>query len=151
MQQAVANAATNAGLIYARFLARLAGVVNLYVARAEVRSRLTRSRRRRRLQIGRHQGKRLRLRLRVKHTVSHRARYKPATSRRGRRRTGTGTRARLKCIDRRATACRRDVRTAMSFDTKSNSLRLTALEIGTLDAPDKSLGWMEACEVPGDA
>jgi CRISPR-associated endonuclease/helicase Cas3 len=50
----------------------------LYVARAEVRFRLTRSRRRRRLQIGRHQGKRLRLRLRVKHTVSHRARYKQA-------------------------------------------------------------------------
>jgi len=47
----------------------------LYVARAEVRSRLTRSRRRRRLQIRRHQGKRLRLRLRGKHTVSHRARY----------------------------------------------------------------------------
>ena len=47
----------------------------LYVARAEVRSRLTRSRRRRRLQIGRHQRKRLRLRLRVKHTISHRARY----------------------------------------------------------------------------
>jgi len=52
----------------------------LYVARAEVRSRLTRSRRYRRLQIGRHQGKRLRLRLWVKHTVSHRARYKQCLS-----------------------------------------------------------------------
>ena len=51
---------------------------SIYVARAEVRSRLTRSRRRRRLPIGRHQRKRLRLRLRVKHTISHRARYKQA-------------------------------------------------------------------------
>jgi hypothetical protein len=48
---------------------------DLYVARAEVRFRLTRSRRRRRLQIGRHQRKRQRLRLRGKHTISHRARY----------------------------------------------------------------------------
>jgi hypothetical protein len=50
------------------------GAVQLYVARAEVRFRLTRSRRRRRLQIGRHQRKRLR----VKHTISHRARYNAA-------------------------------------------------------------------------
>jgi hypothetical protein len=51
-------------------------LTEIYAARAEVRFRLTRSRRCRRLQIGRHQRKRLRLR--VKHTISHRARYNEA-------------------------------------------------------------------------